>query len=91
MISLATPYTGMEVEGDHDFMVALLRRSKRNIVIWVTVDQDTKLAHFISFHVGQSMEVLADQYIWKVVRMHGVVEIVSNRDTRFMSHYCTRL
>jgi hypothetical protein len=54
----------------------------------VIIDRLTKCAHFIPFRVGQSTEVLAERYMQEVVRLHGVpVSIVSDRDSRFRSHY----
>jgi len=38
--------------------------------------------------VGQSTELLADKYMREIVRLLGVpVSIVSDRDTRFRSHF----
>jgi len=38
--------------------------------------------------VGQSAEVLVDKYIKEIIRMHEVpVSIVSDKDTRFRSHF----
>ena len=69
-------------------MTALPRSSKGHNAIWVIVDRLTKSAHFIPFRVGQSTEVLAERYMQEIVRLHRVpVSIVSDRDTRFLSHF----
>jgi len=48
----------------------------------------TKSAYFIPFRVGQSTEALAEKYMQEIVRLDGVpVSIVSDRDTRFVSHF----
>ena len=71
-----------------DFVTALPRSQKGNNAVWVIVDNLTKSAHFIPFRLGQSTELLAEKYIQEVVRLHGVpVSIVSDRDTRFLSHF----
>ena len=71
-----------------DFVTALPRSPKGNNAVWVIVDRLTKVAHFLPFRVGQSTEVLADKYMREIVRLHGVpVSIVSDRDTRFRSHF----
>ena len=70
----------------------LPRSQKENNAVWVIVDHLTKSAHFIPFRLGQSTELLAEKYMQEVVRLHGVpVSIVSDRDTRFMSHFWRRL
>ena len=71
-----------------DFVTALPRSLKGNNAVWVIIYRLTKSAHFLPFGVGQSTEVLADKYIKEIVRLHGVlVSIVSDRDTRFQSHF----
>jgi len=71
-----------------DFVTALPRSPKGNNAVWVIIDRLTKSAHFIPFRVGQTTEVLADKYMKEIVRLHGVpVSIVSDRDTRFRSHF----
>ena len=71
-----------------DFVTALPRSPKGNNAVWVIVDRLTKSAHFLPFRVGQSTEVLADKYMKEIVRLHGIpVSIVSDRDTRFRSHF----
>jgi len=40
--------------------------------IWVIVDRLTKSAHFIPIKIGMTMAKLAEIYIEKIVRMHGI-------------------
>jgi len=57
----------------------------QTVKVWLVL----KSAHFISFRVGQSIEVLADNYMREIVWLHGVpVIIVSDRDMRFRSQFC---
>ena len=73
---------------DRDFVTALPCSPKGNNAVWVVVDRLTKSTHFIPFRVGRSTELLADKYMREIVRLHGVpVSIVSDRDTRFRSHF----
>jgi len=70
-----------------DFVTAQSRSLKGHNAVWVIVDRLTKSAHFIPFRVGQSTETLAERYMQEIVRLHRVpVSIVSDRDTRFLSH-----
>ncbi|KAJ6791910.1 uncharacterized protein M6B38_241920 [Iris pallida] len=71
-----------------DFVTGLSRTQRGNNDIWVIVDRLTKSARFLPFRVGQSTEVLAEIYMRQIVSQHGVpVSIVSDRDTRFTSHF----
>ncbi|GKV24657.1 hypothetical protein SLEP1_g34241 [Rubroshorea leprosula] len=70
----------------------LPRTLKGNDSIWVIVDRLTKSAHFLPYRTGTSIEKLANMYMEEVVKLHGVpVSIVSDRDTRFLSHFWTSL
>ena len=71
-----------------DFVSALPRTPAGNEVVWVIVDRLTKSAHFIPLRVGCTMEKLARLYVREIVRLHGVPkEIISDRDSRFVSHF----
>lgn len=71
-----------------DFVTGLPRTRRGCDAVWVVVDRLTKSAHFIPFRVGQSTDVLAELYLKRIVALHGVpVSIVSDRDTRFTSHF----
>ncbi|KAL2938982.1 Transposon Ty3-I Gag-Pol polyprotein [Bienertia sinuspersici] len=75
-----------------DFVMGLpLTRSGKN-AIWVIVDRLTKTARFIAMKDTWNMKQLADAYMKEVVRLHGVpTDIVSDRDSRFLSHFWGKL
>ncbi|XP_021757320.1 uncharacterized protein LOC110722353 [Chenopodium quinoa] len=59
-----------------------------NDTIWVVVDRLTKSAVVLPMKDTWKMEQLAKAYIKNVVRLHGVTkDIVSDRDSRFLSSY----
>ncbi|GKV13463.1 hypothetical protein SLEP1_g24465 [Rubroshorea leprosula] len=75
-----------------DFVTGLPRTVKGNDSIWVIIDRLTKSAHFLPYRTSTSIEKLANMYMDEVVKLHGVlVSIVSDRDTRFLSHFWTSL
>ncbi|GLU19566.1 hypothetical protein SLE2022_358110 [Rubroshorea leprosula] len=75
-----------------DFVTGLPRTLKGNDSVWVIVDRLTKSAHFLPYRTGTSIEKLANMYMEEIVKLHGVpVSIVSDRDTRFLSHFWTSL
>ncbi|KAD7116632.1 hypothetical protein E3N88_03900 [Mikania micrantha] len=56
--------------------------------IWAIMDRLTKSAHFLPIHESYSSEKMAETYVREVVSRHGVpVTIISDRDTRFTSHF----
>ncbi|GJU00573.1 putative reverse transcriptase domain-containing protein [Tanacetum coccineum] len=66
----------------------LPKTSSDQDTIWVIVDRLTKSAHFLPMKETDSMEKLMRQYLKEVVSMHGVpVSIISNRDSKFTSHF----
>ncbi|GKV11326.1 hypothetical protein SLEP1_g22590 [Rubroshorea leprosula] len=75
-----------------DFVTGLPQTLKGNDSIWVIVDRLTKSTHFLPYQTGTSIEKLANMYMEEIVKLHGVlVSIVSDRDTRFLSHFWTSL
>ena len=71
-----------------DFVYKLPRTQNRYDGIWVIVDRLAKSAHFISVREKFSLNRLAELFIAKVVKYHGVpVSIVSDRDPRFTSKF----
>ena len=64
-----------------DFIVGLPRSSQGMDCIWVIVDRLTKFAHFLPVKTIYNADKLANIYMTKIVRLHGMpVSIVSDRD-----------
>ncbi|WVZ76368.1 hypothetical protein U9M48_024346 [Paspalum notatum var. saurae] len=75
-----------------DFIVGLPRTQSGFDSIWVVVDRLTKVAHFIPVKTTYSGAKLAELYMSRIVCLHGVLKkIVSDRGTRFTSHFWKRL
>ncbi|KAB2629332.1 S ribonuclease [Pyrus ussuriensis x Pyrus communis] len=71
-----------------DFVYKLPRTHNGFDGIWVIVDRLTKSAHFIPVREKYSLGRLAELFISKIVKYHGVpVSIVSDRDPRFTSKF----
>ncbi|KAB2624761.1 S ribonuclease [Pyrus ussuriensis x Pyrus communis] len=71
-----------------DFVYKLPRTHNGFDGIWVIVDRLTKSAHFIPVREKYSLNRLAELFISRVVKYHGVpVSIVSDRDPRFTSKF----
>ena len=71
-----------------DFITKLPRTSSGYDSIWVIVDRLTKSAHFIPICEGYGVEKLARIYIKEIVTRHGVpLSIISDRDSRYISHF----
>ncbi|XP_021746202.1 uncharacterized protein LOC110712091 [Chenopodium quinoa] len=71
-----------------DFVTCLPKSKSGNDTIWVVVDKLTKSAVFIQMKETWEMEQLEKAYIKNVVRLHGFPkDIVSDRDSRFLSSY----
>ena len=71
-----------------DFVTGLPMTRRKNDTVWVIVDRFTKSTHFLPMRVNLPLQQLAELYMSKIVRLHGVpMSIVSNRDTRFTSRF----
>ncbi|GKF09219.1 putative reverse transcriptase domain-containing protein, partial [Tanacetum coccineum] len=71
-----------------DFITKLPKTSGGYDTIWVIVDRLTKSAHFFPIKETNSMERLTRLYLKEVVSRYGVpVFIISDRDSRFTSHF----
>ena len=69
-----------------DFVTGLPKTPKGNDVIWVIIDCLTKSAHFLPIRWGCTLDHLANRYINKIVRLHGLpISIISDRDPRSTS------
>ena len=71
-----------------DFVMGLPRTSAEHDAIWVIVDRQTKLAHFLPIRSNYPLEKLAQLYIQEIVRLHGAPStIISDQDPRFTSRF----
>ncbi|GKA40503.1 putative reverse transcriptase domain-containing protein [Tanacetum coccineum] len=71
-----------------DFVTKLPKTTNGQDTIWVIVDRLTKSVHFLPMKKTDSMEKLTRQYLKEVVSRHGVtVSIISDRDSKFASHF----
>lgn len=71
-----------------DFVTGLLCTPCSNDATCAIVDRLTKSTHFLSYKIRTSIEKLIVMYMIEVIKLHGVlVSMVSNRDTRFLSHF----
>ncbi|GKD46516.1 putative nucleotidyltransferase, ribonuclease H, partial [Tanacetum coccineum] len=80
----------MEVGKDYDGLCheATKKTSSGHDTIWVIIDRLTKSAHFLPMKETDSIEKLTRLYLKEVVSRHGVpVSIISDRDSRFTSHF----
>ncbi|KAI3682698.1 hypothetical protein L1987_82867 [Smallanthus sonchifolius] len=71
-----------------DFITKLPRTSSGYDSIWVIIDRLTRSAHLLPIREDYRVEKLARIYIDKIVSRHGVpLNIISDRDARFISHF----
>ncbi|XP_077249182.1 uncharacterized protein LOC143888629 [Tasmannia lanceolata] len=71
-----------------DFIMGLQKTKKGFDAIWVIVDRLTKSTHFFPIKKTWKLEKLADEYVDKIAKYHGVPsKNVSDRDTRFTSGF----
>jgi hypothetical protein len=70
-----------------DFITGLPRMNKKHDSIMVVVDKLTKDAHFVSVKTMHTMTNIAEIFMKKIARLHGIHrKIVSNKDTNFTSN-----
>jgi hypothetical protein len=71
-----------------DFITKLPRKNKQHDSIMVVVDKLTKDAHFIPVKLTHKASNIADIYMRKMARLHGITKtIVSDRDPKFTSNF----
>jgi len=75
-----------------DFISPLPISSSGFDCIFVIIDRCTKMSHFIPCQQNMSAAQTAKLFFKEIVRIHGLPkEIISDRDTRFLSNFWTSL
>ena len=73
-------------------MSSLPLTQRKHDSVWLIVDRLTKSAHFLLVRIDYSLDRLAELYVDKIMRLHGVpLSIVSDRDPRFTSRFWREL
>jgi len=71
-----------------EFVVALPRVQRGKDSVVVVVDRFTRMDHFVVYHNVDNASHIADLYLKEIIRLHKFPKtIVSDRDTKFLSHF----
>jgi len=72
-----------------NFVLGLLKTIGKHDFIFIVVDHFSKMAHFLPSSKTSDASKIAQIYLDRVVKLHGLPKtIVSNRDVKFMCYFC---
>jgi len=74
-----------------NFMLGLSKTIRKNYFIIVVIDHFTKMTHFLPCNKISDASKIAQIYFDRVVKLHGLSKIVSDRDVKFMNYYSKTL
>jgi hypothetical protein len=61
-----------------DFVIRLPKTPNWNNEIWVIIDWLTKVAHFMPFRLGTTLDNLTNIYIKEIVWLHGIPKTITS-------------